>query len=211
MLWAAGSISSICTCLAPAGISNIFRRPTERGERGGRKEKAFREGAAGQVGLVPLDATSSSCCRGTEVAPGVPVPLPPLAGWAPIEHKLLTLLLGGLGQGALHRPAVGVVPAADPALVLLLQGAHLLVAADVLSPEGREGKEGLGPHGTAVQCLLHTSPPPRCAWLHTGWVSGLKSTSPTPKSVGRREGMRCALSPGQGQLLTTHSPRTQML
>lgn len=53
MLWDAGSISSICTCLAPAGISNIFRRPTERGKRGGRKEKAFREGAAGQVVWSP--------------------------------------------------------------------------------------------------------------------------------------------------------------
>lgn len=46
--------------------------------------------------------------------------------------SLLTWLLGGLGQRALHRPAVRVVPPADPTLVVLLQGADFLVTANVL-------------------------------------------------------------------------------
>lgn len=55
----------------------------------------------------------------------------------------LTWLLGGLGQRALHCPAVGIVPPADPTLVILLQGANLLVTADVLAPRGREDKPGV--------------------------------------------------------------------
>lgn len=49
-----------------------------------------------------------------------------------------TVLFRRLGERQLHGATVGVVTLAHAALVLLLVGAHLLVAADVLRAKDRE-------------------------------------------------------------------------
>lgn len=48
------------------------------------------------------------------------------------RRLIVTVLLGRLGERQLHGATVGVVSLTHAALVLLLVGAHLLVAADVL-------------------------------------------------------------------------------
>lgn len=49
-----------------------------------------------------------------------------------------TKLFGSAGVGPLHGPAVGIVPAADPALVLSLAGANFLVTAHFLQKKGQD-------------------------------------------------------------------------
>lgn len=49
-----------------------------------------------------------------------------------LRQRIVTVLFGRLGERQLHGAAVGVVSLAHAALVLLLVGADLLVAADVL-------------------------------------------------------------------------------
>ena len=104
-----------CGMLAPSPLSARASPPLESQTSsehslddkvdGGREEKAFRN--RGRKGLVPPDTASLGCCHGT-------------------VHSFLTWLLWGLGQGALHCPAVGVVTPTDPTFVLLLQGAWLV-------------------------------------------------------------------------------------
>lgn len=48
------------------------------------------------------------------------------------RQLIVTVLFGRLGERQLHGATVGVVSLAHAALVLLLVGADLLVAADVL-------------------------------------------------------------------------------
>lgn len=49
-----------------------------------------------------------------------------------------TELFGSAGVGSLHGPAVGIVPAAHPALVLSLAGANLLVTTHFLQKKEQD-------------------------------------------------------------------------
>lgn len=60
MVWGEGSISSIWTCLAPAGISNIFKAPTEMSK----KEVILKGGSSkSQIQVTWNSHTSSWSCR----------------------------------------------------------------------------------------------------------------------------------------------------
>lgn len=136
-----------CGMLAPSPLSARASPPLESQTSsehslddkvdGGREEKAFRN--RGRKGLVPPDTASLGCCHGT-------------------VHSFLTWLLWGLGQGALHCPAVGVVTPTDPTFVLLLQGSDLLVAANMLSPQGKRRQARSWPH----VCGITMCSAPRC-------------------------------------------------
>lgn len=80
-------------------------------------------------------------------------PQNPSHSWSTLSPSPLTCLLGGLAQRPLHSPAVGVVTATDPALVISLHGPHLLVTADGLWSE--VGSAGGGSHVPTIT--------PRCS------------------------------------------------
>lgn len=180
MLWDAGSISSICTCLAPAGISNIFR--TLPGRQSGWRKGGESFQKQGQEGVGP----TRHCLFG--VLPWDCAQLPHLAAlgsWPRCPS------LSGSGSCHPHRPhicppASGIRPPCR--------------SQHAVTPGEEKASKVMAP------CLWHhhaLSPT-----LYTKSVPGLKYTSPTPRMW--MKGMQ-ELLPSQGQLLTTHSPRTQML
>lgn len=122
-----------------------------------------------------------------------------LVNLLPNSPSPLTWLLGGLGQRALHRSAVGIVPTADPTLVILLQGANLLVTADVLAPRGGKDKPGV----TCLRSSLGLQP---CSPVQ-GYGSVAQPITPPSPFAAQRLGPQgqnpvpqgAGLSPGQGK------------
>lgn len=110
----------------------------------------------------------------------------------------LTWLLGGLGQRALHRPAVGIVPTTDPTLVILLQGANLLVTADVLAPRRGEDKPGVT-RANSLQPSPSLHHPLCCT----------QACSPGAEHMPPRAGALSWPGKAQGQPHKSSSPRTR--
>lgn len=131
-----------------------------------------------------------------------------LVNLLPNSPSPLTWLLGGLGQRALHRSAVGIVPTADPTLVILLQGANLLVTADVLAPRGGKDKPGV----TCLRSSLGLQPCSPAQGYSPAAQSRVTALWPSPslhhlpllhKGLVPRGKIPCpqgaGLSPGQGK------------
>lgn len=155
MLWDAGSISSICTCLAPAGISNIFR--TLPGRQSGWRKGGESFQKQGQEGVGP----TRHCLFG--VLPWDCAQLPHLAAlgsWPRCPS------LSGSGSCHPHRPhicppASGIRPPCR--------------SQHAVTPGEEKASKVMAP------CLWHhhvLSPT-----LYTKSVHGLKYTSPTSQDA----------------------------
>lgn len=84
-----------------------------------------------------------------------------------IKHLKVPKLFGSAGVGPLHSPAVGVVPATHPALVLSFAGANLLVTAHFHAFPTDTDAVGIpvGAASPVVHWLLHVSHIPRFSGL----------------------------------------------